>query len=73
VARERVFGSSPQIEEKVETRIGTLTFFDLKKDGPIVVEVPKGSGPGTVNDAFFRFVIDMGGPGQNSHNHEGQE
>ena len=22
-----------------------------------------GSGPGTVNDAFFRFVVDMGGPG----------
>ena len=40
-----------------------LAFFDLKKDGPIVVEVPKGSGPGTVNDAFFRFVIDMGAPG----------
>jgi len=28
-----------------------------------VVEVPPGSGPGTVNDAFFRFVIDMGPPG----------
>ncbi|MCP4404459.1 MAG: DUF1254 domain-containing protein [bacterium] len=40
-----------------------LAFFDLHKDGPIVVEVPKGSGPGTVNDAFFRFVIDMGAPG----------
>ena len=32
-------------------------------DGPTVVEVPPGSGPGTVNDAFFRFVIDMGAPG----------
>ena len=40
-----------------------LGFFDLNKDGPMVVEVPKGSGPGTVNDAFFRFVIDMGAPG----------
>jgi hypothetical protein len=28
-----------------------------------VVEIPPGSGPGTVNDAFFRFVIDMGLPG----------
>ena len=37
-------------------------FLDLS-DGPIVVEVPPGTGPGTVNDAFFRFVIDMGGPG----------
>ena len=37
-------------------------FIDLSK-GPMVVEVPAGTGPGTVNDAFFRFVIDMGGPG----------
>jgi hypothetical protein len=28
-----------------------------------VIEVPPGAGPGTVNDAFFRFVIDMGAPG----------
>ena len=41
----------------------TSVFFDLKKDGPTVIEVPPGSGPGTVNDAFFRFVVDMGGPG----------
>ena len=37
--------------------------FNLEKDGPIVVEVPPGCGPGTLNDAFFRFVIDMGIPG----------
>ena len=37
--------------------------LDLKKDGPTVVEVPPKSGPGTVNDAYFRFVIDMGPPG----------
>jgi hypothetical protein len=28
-----------------------------------VVEVPPGCGPGTVNDAWFRFVVDMGAPG----------
>ena len=33
------------------------------KDGPTVVEIPPGVGPGTVNDAFFRFVVDMGAPG----------
>ncbi|MDX8451613.1 DUF1254 domain-containing protein [Mesorhizobium sp. VK9D] len=38
-------------------------FLDLAKDGPTVVEIPAGSGPGTVNDAYFRFVTDMGGPG----------
>jgi hypothetical protein len=38
-------------------------FFDLKKEGPMVIEIPPGTGPGTVNDAFFRFVIDTGPPG----------
>lgn len=38
-------------------------FLDLKKDGPTVVVIPPGSGPGTVNDAYFRFVTDMGAPG----------
>jgi hypothetical protein len=38
-------------------------FLDLKKDGPTVIEIPPGTGPGTVNDAFFRFVTDTGPPG----------
>ena len=38
------------------------TLLDLESNGPIVVEVPPKCGPGTVNDAFFPFVIDMGGP-----------
>ncbi|HEC07312.1 MAG TPA: DUF1254 domain-containing protein, partial [Thiolapillus brandeum] len=37
--------------------------LDLERDGPTVVEIPPGAGPGTVNDAFFRFVVDMGAPG----------
>ena len=39
------------------------TFFDLERNGPTVVEIPAGAGPVTVNDAFFRFVVDMGAPG----------
>ena len=39
------------------------SFLDLEKDGATVVEIPAGAGPGTVNDAFFRFVVDMGAPG----------
>ncbi|CDF78873.1 conserved hypothetical protein (DUF1254) [Formosa agariphila KMM 3901] len=39
------------------------TFLNLKENGPTVVEVPAGCGPGTVNDAYFRFVVDMGAPG----------
>ena len=38
-------------------------FLDLERDGPTVVEIPPGCGPGTVNDAYFRFVVDMGAPG----------
>jgi len=38
-------------------------FLDLERDGPTVVEIPPGCGPGTVNDAYFRFIIDMGAPG----------
>ena len=40
-----------------------MGFLDLEADGPTVIEIPPGSGPGTVDDAFFRFVTDMGGPG----------
>ena len=39
------------------------SFMDLERDGPTVMEIPAGMGPGTVNDAYFRFVVDMGGPG----------
>jgi len=39
------------------------SFLDLGRDGPTVIEVPPGMGPGTIDDAFFRFVIDLGGPG----------
>ena len=37
--------------------------FDLSKTGPMVVEIPPKCGPGTVDDAYFRFVVDMGAPG----------
>jgi hypothetical protein len=40
-----------------------LAIFDLEHEGPVVVEIPPRCGPGTVNDAWFRFVIDMGAPG----------
>ncbi|WP_422041280.1 DUF1254 domain-containing protein [Roseibium sp.] len=39
------------------------SILDLERDGPVVIEVPKGQGPTTVNDAYFRFVTDMGVPG----------
>lgn len=42
--------------------------LDLERDGPTVVEIPPGCGPGTVNDAWFRFVVDMGRPGPDRGN-----
>ncbi|GAB2525798.1 DUF1254 domain-containing protein [Microbulbifer agarilyticus] len=43
-------------------------FLDLRDSGPVVVEIPAGIGPSTVNDAFFRFVVDMGVPGLDKGN-----
>lgn len=40
-----------------------MTMLDLGKDRATVIEIPKGQGPATVNDAYFRFVADMGEPG----------
>lgn len=40
-----------------------ISMLDLEADGPTVIEIPPRCGPGTVNDAYFRFVTDMGGPG----------
>jgi hypothetical protein len=37
--------------------------LDLERDGATVIEIPPNTGPSTVNDAFFRFVTDMGIPG----------
>ena len=37
--------------------------LDLERDGPTVIEVPPGCGPTTVNDAWFRFITDLGKPG----------
>ncbi|WP_297585944.1 DUF1254 domain-containing protein [Roseibium sp.] len=42
-----------------DTVYGT-TILDLQRDGAVVIEVPKGQGPATVNDAYFRFVTDIG-------------
>ena len=38
-------------------------FLDLKKDGATVVEIPKGIGPGFLDDAWMRWVIDFGPTG----------
>ena len=39
------------------------SFLDLKRDGPTVVEIPAGTGPGIMIDSFSRNIVDMGPPG----------
>jgi len=60
---DHLMDSNPLFLTGNTSTVYATAFLDLKKDGPTVVEIPPGAGPGTVNDAFFRFVIDMGAPG----------
>ena len=47
-----VMDSNPLFLTGNTSTVYASAFLDLDKDGPTVVEVPAGSGPGTVNDAF---------------------
>ncbi len=38
-------------------------FFDLKKTGPLVIEMPGKAGPGFVDDGWMRWVTDLGPTG----------
>ncbi|PIB37332.1 hypothetical protein BFP72_00925 [Reichenbachiella sp. 5M10] len=60
---DELLDSTPLFLTGNTSTVYASTFFNLQESGPIVVEVPTGCGPGTVNDAYFRFVVDMGGPG----------
>lgn len=63
VILDRLLDSSPLFLTGNTDTVYCMTFLDLKKDGSTVVEIPANCGPGTVNDAYFRFVVDMGAPG----------
>jgi len=60
---EELMDSNPLFLTANTDTVYAFNSFDLEKTGPLVIEVPPGLGPGTVNDAFFRFVVDMGAPG----------
>jgi hypothetical protein len=55
--------SNPLIPTVSPDPVYCFGFLDLEADGPTVVEIPPGCGPGTVDDAYFRFVVDLGAPG----------
>jgi len=63
VVFENLLDSSPLFLTGNTDTVYTSAFLDLEKEGPMVVVIPPKCGPGTVNDAFFRFVTDMGIPG----------
>jgi hypothetical protein len=63
VVTDNLMDSNPLFLTANTDTVYAFNVFDLEKTGPLVIEVPAGSGPGTVNDAFFRFVVDMGAPG----------
>lgn len=63
VILDQLMDSNPLFLTGNTSTVYASAFLNLEEDGPTVVEVPAGSGPGTVNDAFFRFVTDMGAPG----------
>lgn len=60
---EQLMDSNPLFLTGNTDTVYASAMLDLERDGPTVVEIPPGCGPGTVNDAFFRFVVDMGAPG----------
>ncbi|MEZ5897882.1 MAG: DUF1254 domain-containing protein [Hyphomicrobiaceae bacterium] len=68
VVMDRLLDSAPLFLTGNTDTVYVVTMLDLKRDGATVVEVPPGSGPGTVDDAYFRFVIDMGIPGPDRGN-----
>jgi len=63
IVTDKLMDSKPLFLTANTDTVYAFNSFDLEKTGPLVIEVPPGTGPGTVNDAFFRFVIDMGAPG----------
>jgi hypothetical protein len=60
---DKLMDSNPLFLTGNTDTVYASVILDLEKDGPTIVEIPPGCGPGTVNDAFFRFVTDMGIPG----------
>jgi hypothetical protein len=60
---DKLMDSNPLFLTGNTDTVYCFAFLDLEADGPTVVEIPPKCGPGTCDDAFFRFVIDMGAPG----------
>lgn len=60
---DNLMDSSPLFLTGNTDTVYASAIIDLKKNGPTVIEMPAGAGPGTIDDAFFRYVVDMEAPG----------
>lgn len=60
---DRLLDSNPLFLTGNTDTVYAIVLLDIERDGPTVIEVPPGCGPGTVDDAWFRFVVDLGAPG----------
>ena len=63
VILDKLMDSDPLFLTGNTDTVYATSFLELDRDGPTVVEIPPGAGPGTLNDAWQRFVVDMGAPG----------
>ena len=60
---DKLMDSDPLFLTGNTDTVYATAILELDRDGPTVVEIPPGTGPGTVDDAWQRFVVDMGAPG----------
>ena len=60
---DKLMDSNPLFLTGNTDTVYAVAILELDRDGPTVVEIPPKCGPGTVDDAWQRFVVDMGAPG----------
>ena len=63
VILDKLMDSDPLFLTGNTDTVYALATLELDRDGPTVVVIPPKCGPGTVDDAWQRFVVDMGAPG----------
>jgi hypothetical protein len=60
---DKLMDSNPLFLTGNTDTVYATAILELDRDGPTVVVIPPQCGPGTVDDAWQRFVVDMGAPG----------
>ena len=60
---DKLMDSNPLFLTGNTDTVYASAILELDRDGPTVVVIPPKCGPGTLDDAWQRFVVDMGAPG----------